>query len=690
MAAQHHGIRLLPFRMHLNKLRHRSLFLLAGLGTLLVLAGCSRGEDSTKAARTDTSYPGMEADLAQTLKQQADFYVFKTADDLTKETQGLKWEDGSDLSEFADVDAKKGGTMRIWTQDFPRTLRTVGPDANGPFRGFLLDWMQMPFVAPHPNLPGKYFPGLASSWTISSDGKTAFFRIDPAARWSDGQPVTTDDVVFSFYFLRSPNLDDPWSNDFFTKYFSRLTIYDKQAFALTMFEAKPDILDRAGYWWPFPRHAFGDFGPGWTKTYDWRIVPTTAPYELKESDIDKGQSLTMMRLKDWWARDRRFWRGRYNPDRLRFVVIRDMDKAFEAFHRGDLDYFPMTAGTMWYEKLPDSDKLVQDGYIDKAKFFIRIPAPDFGLWINESKPILNNRDVRVGIQYASDFQLVCDQYFRGDAVVQQTRNDGYGWNVNPDVHARPFDPAKAREHFAKAGFTHQGPDGVLTNDQGQRLSFRVSAYQYLGTPEILAIIKQQALKAGLELNIDVRDQTTTGRIVDQKNHEIAYIAYNRNPEMFPRYWEYHHGSNAYVDAYLDKDGKPVNKYSEGTPNPHPKKLKFNTNNITVTFIPELDHLIEQYDKAESMDDVKRLAAPIEQIIHDDASWVPGWNLPFFRVGYWRWVKWPKDFNVMRATHVEEFFLFWIDTDAQKETEEARRTGKTFPPQIRTFDQYKGQ
>ena len=89
-----------------------------------------------------------------------------------------------------------------------------------------------------------------------------------------------------------------------------------------------------------------------------------------------------------------------------------------------------------------------------------------------------------------------------------------------------------------------------------------------------------------------------------------------------------------------------------------------------------------------MPQVKDLAAKIEQIIYDDAGWVNGWKQPFYRLGYWRWVKWPAAFNVMQSMDYEQYWLFSIDADAEKETLAAKDAGKTFPPQILTFDQFK--
>jgi microcin C transport system substrate-binding protein len=73
--------------------------------------------------------------------------------------------------------------------------------------------------------------------------------------------------------------------------------------------------------------------------------------------------------------------------------------------------------------------------------------------------------------------------------------------------------------------------------------------------------------------------------VQEKQHEISLIALSRSVEVYPRYWELYHGSNAYEDAYLGKDGKEVTRASDGTPNPKPTRVRPQTNNMTMTFLP---------------------------------------------------------------------------------------------------------
>ncbi|HZZ19655.1 MAG TPA: ABC transporter substrate-binding protein [Opitutaceae bacterium] len=668
----------------------RILILASLAGTALLLGGCGKSSVDTAtasapadaAAKAKDAFPGLDADMQRTFKEEPNFYKFKTAADIPADTKGLTWEDSSGQASWADPAAKKGGTLTLAIGDFPGTLRSIGPNSNASFREFLSDYVLEALVRFNPAAPGKLEAELATSWAIDRPNKTVFFKLDPDAKWSDGVPFTTDDIVFSFYLFRTPLLNDPWLNDYFHKTFSSVTVYDAHTFSATLAEVRPDIVARIGdpdaAMPPFPKHFFKDFGPDWVATYNWRIMPTTGAYTIKEEDIKRTTSITLSHVKDWWAEKKPWAIGRYNPDRIRLSVIRDPDKAIEAFFHGDTDLYPSIQTQNWYTKFTDTQPTVASGFTVRSTFYNQIPPPDWGLWINTAKPPLDNLNVRLGIQYATNFALVCQQYFRGDATLQSTDNDGYGWDINPDVRPRPFDPAKAREYFTKAGFSQQGSDGILANAKGDRLTFTITTV-YKRYQDVLVILKQEALKAGLEFNIEMLDETTGFQKEEEKRHDIDLGCFNRPVDMYPRYWETDSGDNAYDVPYLpDHSANPA------------RKLKTSTNNLYSLADYDLDQVIKAYDKTETMDQVKELSSKAEKMFYDDAVWVNGWKIPFIRSAYRPWVKWPKDFSPMQTRDVDQFWVMWIDEDEKKADQALFDAGKTLPPQTIVYDKYKQQ
>jgi len=113
-----------------------------------------------------------------------------------------------------------------------------------------------------------------------------------------------------------------------------------------------------------------------------------------------------------------------------------------------------------------------------------------------------------------------------------------------------------------------------------------------------------------------------------------------------------------------------------------------TNNITVFADPEVDKILEANRNARSLEEIRDTSWKLEQIFHDRAVWVPAFNRPFYRVGYWRWIRWPENFNVRLGNEPEMNYVYWIDSELKRETEEAMPSGKKFPEKNLVFDQYR--
>jgi microcin C transport system substrate-binding protein len=258
--------------------------------------------------------PALEDAMAQhqTLPEAAayyaanpEFFVFATPEDLP---QDLTWEDGMDLPDIGSANAKKGGTWNDVMQDFPRTFRTVGPDSNGSFRNYLLDDVTMGSALRHPNVPGAFYPALASSWAISKERKTVYVRLNPKAKWSDGHPITADDMMFMFFFYQSKHINAPWYNNWYGTRYVNITKYDDLTFSVQMPDARPDMDARVLSLRPQPEHFYTAFGEDFVERYQWQFVPTTGPYIIEPEDVKKGRAITLTRNDNWWARDNKFYR----------------------------------------------------------------------------------------------------------------------------------------------------------------------------------------------------------------------------------------------------------------------------------------------------------------------------------------------------------------------------------------------
>ena len=178
---------------------------------------------------------------------------------------------------------------------------------------------------------------------------------------------------------------------------------------------------------------------------------------MRPEDIVKGASITQTRVKNWWAKDRKYYRYRFNPDKIVHTVVRDESKAFELFRAGELDTYLLTRPELWYEKSQIDP--VYKGYIERVTFYNRYPKVPRGLYLNVSKPPLDDRNVRIGIQHAMNWQKVIDVMFRGDYQRLNAFNEGYGDFSDPSIKARPYSIDLARQSFRAAGYTQEDRDG---------------------------------------------------------------------------------------------------------------------------------------------------------------------------------------------------------------------------------------
>ena len=177
----------------------------AALGLALFTAACGGGSQPEQAAPA-------AAPAAPTAAVQADknaYPVFPDADagadPAVPAEQGGKgftgegWQTNNTYELLGDPRAVKGGTFREFMLDFPGTLRVEGPESNTALNYMIGPMVYESLLTVHPTSL-DYMPVLATHWQVSDDKLTYRYRINPNARWVDGQPVVADDVVASWMF----------------------------------------------------------------------------------------------------------------------------------------------------------------------------------------------------------------------------------------------------------------------------------------------------------------------------------------------------------------------------------------------------------------------------------------------------------------------------------------------------------
>jgi microcin C transport system substrate-binding protein len=622
-------------------------------------------DDATKERlRGDVAEMQREMDRIKFRQSVGDYFSFKTPADVPAD---LEWKNGLEQPEIGDPAAKKGGTFNYYIPNFPAALRQFGPDANNSFRSEIYEKVMLGIVDLHPTTK-EIMPGIAKEWAVTPDNKTVYFKLYPEAEYNDGTPISAKDFMVAVYVRVSDNVVAAYQKQYFREQFAQWTVFDDHTLAVTLADAKPLAPYFAAMTPASPKY-FADYGPDFKDRYRWKVEPHAGPYFVKDEDIKKGASITLTRKQDWWAKDHKFYRYRFNADKVHFRVVRDDAKAFELFRVGELDYFRLlNQPQYWYEKSEVREFF--NGYIEKHTFFHQAPLTPWGLYPNVSKGVVQNRDVREGLAYATNMKKVIDVIFRGDYERLDNITGGYGQFTNPEVKARPFKVEKAREFFAKAGFTEEGEDGILKKPGGTRLAVSLSYANVAHYPRMMPILKEEAAKAGMEIRLDGLEPTVFYQKTMKKEHEIVFWGWSATPP-FPRMYQLFHSKNA-----RDDKGSP----------------KQQTNNLNIYSSPEMDKYVLGIRHATTVEELRDNAWKAQQLCHDEVLFIPAYS-PVGRIGCWRWVKWPETSDIQFAPPLfdrpRESYSWWIDEDIRRETLEAKRTDRKFPEAQALHDRYRG-
>ncbi|MBT3983695.1 MAG: ABC transporter substrate-binding protein [Bacteriovoracaceae bacterium] len=569
----------------------------------------------------------------------------------------LNWESNLTDPIYSSPNAVKGGSYNSFIDSFPLTLRVVGPDSNGGFAG-VIRALQLSPTDYHPNTR-KPIPILATEWAHSKDLTTIYYKLNKKAKWSDGKPLRVDDFIFALEMYKSKHIVAPWYNEYYTKNFAKIIKYDEHTMAVV--GKNPKSSEDLHYYYglgAFPKH-FYNLSKNFVKDYNWKIPPTLAPYQIDV--VKKGKYLTLKRVKNWWGENERFFKNRFNVDKIKYTVIRDQNVAFEHFKKGELESFGLTLPDFWHNKA--KGKIFDSGYVHKLWFYTKSPQPEMGMWMNLDREIFKDINTRKGFSHAMNVDKVLKTVLRNDYERQHNAATGYGKYSNESIKARKFDLKKAGSYLKKAGWEKRGADGIRVKN-GKRFSVKV-LYGAKHHNDRLVVLKEEAKKAGIELELKLMDGSTAFKAMQEKQHDVAHSGWGAMWK--PQYWGQYHSANA---------SKPQ------------------TNNFSNTNDKELDKYIDGYRLEFDSKKKAKLSRQIQQRIHDLSVVVPTYLIPYFRQAYWRWIRLPKDI----ATEVSDSAtdplglttggLFWVDKKLKSETKEAMKNKVRFKPETIIEKKYK--
>jgi peptide/nickel transport system substrate-binding protein len=335
---------------------------------------------------------------------------------------------------YANPDAPKGGRLRLGLLGTFDSLNPfiVRGAAVQQMRGYVIESL----MARGQNEPFTLYGLLAESIDTDEARSHVVFRLNPRARFSDGAPVTAEDVLFSWRLLRDhgrPNLrlyygkvEHASAPDAATVRFDFPASGDRE---LPLILALMPIL---------PRHAVD---PETFEATSLAAPIGSGPYRV--SDVRAGASVTLTRNPDYWGRDLPVNRGLWNFDEVRLDYYREANGLFEAFKRGLYDVRIETEPLRWHEAYDFA--AVRDGDVIRTTLTPGTPNPSEYLVFNTRRPPFSDLRVRQAMTRLFDFEWINRNYFFG----LYSRDGGYFAGSELSAYRRPAD---ARERALLAPY----------------------------------------------------------------------------------------------------------------------------------------------------------------------------------------------------------------------------------------------
>lgn len=251
---------------------------------------------------------------------------------------------------------------------------------------------------------------IAETVEYPADKSWVAFNLRPEAKWHDGQPITAEDFVFAFDFIRKEGrlflrsfYDDIEGCAAETPHRLKCTLRTR--------DTMKTVMAAAGLT-PMPKHYWTSGGRDLTKT---TLEPTLGSGAYRIKAVDPGRSITYERVPDYWGKDLAVSRGLYNMDEIRYDYYRDDTVMFEAFMAGRIDFREENRAQRWatgYDAEP-----VRDGRVVRRTTPDNTPAGLSGLVFNTRRPQFQDIRVREALNWLYDFettqrQLLYGQYKR--------------------------------------------------------------------------------------------------------------------------------------------------------------------------------------------------------------------------------------------------------------------------------------
>ncbi|QIJ01285.1 ABC transporter substrate-binding protein [Stutzerimonas balearica] len=533
--------------------------------------------------------------------------------------------------EYANPDAPKGGVLRqAGFGSFDSLNPFINKGVSAEDIGLIYDTLTTnsldePFTV-YGLLAEKIERGPKNDWVR--------FYLRPEARFHDGQPVTAEDVAFTFETLISQGAPQ------YRAYYADVDKVVVEGKRQVRFDFKhagnrelPMILGQLPvlpkHWW-----AERDFTSG-------SLEPPlgSGPYRVER--VQPGRSISYARVEDYWGRDLAVNRGFYNFDRLVFDYYRDNTVALQAFKAGQFDYWLETSAKNWATAY--DIPAVHEGRLIKEEIPNYNPTGMQGFIFNIRRPLLQDRRVREALALLFDFewtnrQLFNGAYFRTHSYFDNSELASSGLpgkdelavleplrgQIPDEVFEKPFElpvtdgngiireqQRRAYQLLTEAGWRVENDRMVDAQGKPVKLEFLLVQSEF---ERVLLPYKRNLADLGIELEIRRVDVSQYVNRLRSRDFDMIVSGFGQSNSPGNEQREYWHSVSA------DNPG---------------------SRNFIGLKDPAIDTLVEQLIAADTRQELITHTRALDRVLLWGHYVVPNWHIKTWRVAYWSHLAHPQ-------------------------------------------------
>jgi peptide/nickel transport system substrate-binding protein len=353
------------------------------------------------------------------------------------------------------------------------------------------------------------------------------FNLRPGVTFSDGHPLTADDVLFTYGWIMNPAVEVPRMRVYYEKVMSVRKLDDltvEFAFSEPYFKS----FEVAAGLPIVPAHFYGKLEPQ-EFNRSTGLLLGSGPYRLADPTTwrpEPGKPIELLRNDRYWGEQGAF-------DKLIWRVIDNESARLTTFKNGDIDVFYPT---------PEQHKsMVADGALTARTQHFEFDRPQAGYiyiaWNQDTggKPTkFADKRVRQAMTMLTDRARVVNEVFLGLGSVATGPFSPLTKQADKSVEAWPYDPQRAKALLKEAGWEDRNGDGVLENAAGEPFEFRLSYPSSSDTFNRVVLFFQDTFaRAGVKVIPDPNEWNVMIQRIDKRDFEAISLGWGGSIETDP-------------------------------------------------------------------------------------------------------------------------------------------------------------